>query len=160
MTKGSSLSFETTNSFWLKTSSPFFATTYPLRPEFSLLSPEKSFGGRKSFLWGHWHSCFGLLVMSLLGFKTSGIPHLCALSPACNGFLRFTSSVTPANLLVARMAANAFTHLLFKQRWIPRLHAPWTFLTECVRYFIQRLVNYRTYSKVPCCACVMKLRWY
>ena len=27
------------------------------------------FGGYKSFLWGHWYSCFGLLVTSPLGFK-------------------------------------------------------------------------------------------
>ena len=27
------------------------------------------FGGHMSFLWGHWYPCFGLLVMSALGFK-------------------------------------------------------------------------------------------
>ena len=29
----------------------------------------KTFGGHESFLWGHWYPCFGLLVMSPLGFK-------------------------------------------------------------------------------------------
>ena len=29
----------------------------------------KIFGGHESFLWGHWYPCFGLLVMSPLGFK-------------------------------------------------------------------------------------------
>ena len=27
------------------------------------------FGGHKSFSWGHWYPCFGLLVMSALGLK-------------------------------------------------------------------------------------------
>ena len=27
------------------------------------------FGGRRLFLWAHWYPCFGLLVMSPLGFK-------------------------------------------------------------------------------------------
>ena len=30
---------------------------------------KKQFGRHKSFLWGHWYPCFGLLVMSPLGFK-------------------------------------------------------------------------------------------
>ena len=30
---------------------------------------KKYMGGHKSFLWGHWYPCFGLLVMSPLGFK-------------------------------------------------------------------------------------------
>ena len=29
----------------------------------------KIFGVHMSFLWGHWYPCFGLLVMSALGFK-------------------------------------------------------------------------------------------
>ena len=29
----------------------------------------KIFGGYESFLWGHWYPCFGLLVISPLGFK-------------------------------------------------------------------------------------------
>ena len=41
------------------------------------------------------------------GFKSQGgFPHLCALSPACNGILRFTSGATPADLLLASMAAK------------------------------------------------------
>ena len=37
-----------------------------------------------------------------------GIPDLHAFSPACNGFLRFTSGVTPADLLVANMRTKSF----------------------------------------------------
>ena len=29
------------------------------------------FAGQKSFLWGYWYPCFGLLVMSPLGFKAT-----------------------------------------------------------------------------------------
>ena len=36
---------------------------------FSLLFFFKIFGGHEYFLWGHWYPCFGLLVMSPLGFK-------------------------------------------------------------------------------------------
>ena len=41
------------------------------------------FVGHKSFLWGHWYPCFGLLVTSALGFKvrvdslTCMLPRLC-----------------------------------------------------------------------------------
>ena len=38
--------------------------------------------------------------------KPGWTPHLCASSPAHNGFLRFTSGVTPADLLAASMAAG------------------------------------------------------
>ena len=38
--------------------------------------------------------------------KSGWIPHLYAFLPACNGFLRFTSGATPANLLMASMAAG------------------------------------------------------
>ena len=57
------------------------------------------FRGHKSFLWG--------LVMSALGFKAR-VLHLCSLSPVCNGFLRFNSGVTPADILTASMAAKLF----------------------------------------------------
>ena len=36
----------------------------------------KIFGGHKSFLWGHWYPCFGLLAMSPLGFKARVDPSL------------------------------------------------------------------------------------
>ena len=43
------------------------------------------------------------------GFKHQvGFPHLYALLPLYNGLLRFTSGVTPADLLVASMAAEPF----------------------------------------------------
>ena len=38
--------------------------------------------------------------------KPGWIPHLSAFSPAHNGFLKFTSSVMPADLLMASMAAS------------------------------------------------------
>ena len=48
---------------------------------------------------------FGLLVMFALGFKAC----LCALLPAHNRILRFTSGATPADLLAASMAAKLFS---------------------------------------------------
>ena len=36
----------------------------------------KNFGGHNSFLWGHWYPCYGLLVMSALGFKARVDPSL------------------------------------------------------------------------------------
>ena len=70
-----------------------------------------SFGGHKSFLWGHWYSCFGLLVKSALapGFQSQGgCPCLCASLPLCNGILRFTSGAIPTDLLAANLAAEPF----------------------------------------------------
>ena len=46
--------------------------------------------------------CFGLLVTSAMGFKATWIPHLPALSPACNGFLSFTSAVIPMTITTGR----------------------------------------------------------
>ena len=46
--------------------------------------------------------------MFVLGFKARVDPLTCALSPACNGILRFTSNVTHADLLVASMVAEPF----------------------------------------------------
>ena len=39
----------------------------------------KFFVGHESFLWVHWYPCFGLLVMSALGFKTRVDPSLVCL---------------------------------------------------------------------------------
>ena len=36
------------------------------------------FGGHESFLWDHWYPCFGLLVMSPLGFKARVSSLICA----------------------------------------------------------------------------------
>ena len=36
----------------------------------------KIFGRHKSFLWGQWYPCFGLLVMTALGFKARVDPWL------------------------------------------------------------------------------------
>ena len=46
--------------------------------------------------------------------KPGWVPCLHALSPVCNEFLRFTTGATPADLLVASMAA----------RHIPYMHVP------------------------------------
>ena len=62
------------------------------------------FGGHMSFLWAHWYPCFGLLVMSALHFKATVDSPACFL--ACALFLRFTSGVTPADILMASMAAE------------------------------------------------------
>ena len=40
--------------------------------------------------------------------KPGWIPHLHAFSPACNGFLRFTSGVTPANCIEVTVATKPF----------------------------------------------------
>ena len=63
------------------------------------------FGGHVFFLWGHWYPCIGLLVM----FQSqSGQPysHLAEAYICVIHSLRFTSGVTPANLLAASMAAE------------------------------------------------------
>ena len=43
----------------------------------------KFFGGHKSFSWGHWYPCFGLQVMSALGFKAKVGP-FCMFSRLCD----------------------------------------------------------------------------
>ena len=43
--------------------------------------------------------------------KPGWIPCLCVLSPARNGFLRFTSGVTPADVLMASMAASHIPYM-------------------------------------------------
>ena len=68
-----------------------------------------NFGGYQFFFVGPLIPLFGLMVTSVLSFKASvGSSHLHSLLPACNGILRFTSGVTPADLLVARMATELF----------------------------------------------------
>ena len=63
------------------------------------------FGGHKSFLWGHWYPCFGLLVISALGFKARVDPLACFV--ACV-ILRFTSGSTPADCIEVSMTAEPF----------------------------------------------------
>ena len=43
----------------------------------------KFFVGHKSFLWGHWCPCFGLLVTSALGFKARVDSLACVLPRLC-----------------------------------------------------------------------------
>ena len=66
----------------------------------------KIIGGHKSFSLGHWYSCFGLLLKSVLGFKAR-VDFWLAHFLACTLFLRFTSGVTPADCIVS-MAAESF----------------------------------------------------
>ena len=67
-----------------------------------------NFGGHEYFMWGQWYPCFWLLVTSPLGFKARVDSALFALGRdicvTCS--LRFTSGATPADLLVASMAAE------------------------------------------------------
>ena len=62
------------------------------RIEYSAVSTERSY--------------YSYFFMSdvYLGFKVIWIPYL----PACNRLLKFTSSVTPADLLIASMIAEPF----------------------------------------------------
>ena len=67
------------------------------------------FGGHDVFLWGHWYPCFGLQVMSPLGFKAKWA----ALFTFGRGVhvthsLRFTSGATPANLLAAQLISSGW----------------------------------------------------
>ena len=73
--------------------------------------PIKIFGGHKSFLCDHCYPCFGLLVMSALGFTARADLLLAFSSPLCNGFLRLTSGVTHADLLMAMMAAGHIPYM-------------------------------------------------
>ena len=50
--------------------------------------------------------CFGLLVMSALGIKVRVDPVFVCFLVCAQWILRFTSGATPANLLVASMAAG------------------------------------------------------
>ena len=68
-----------------------------------------------SFLWGHWYPCFGLLMMSALGFKAR-VDFLLVCFLACVLFLRFTSVATPANVLTARMPARCIPYMLSRGR--------------------------------------------
>ena len=66
---------------------------------------------KKNVWGGHRYPCFELLVTSPLGFKTRVGSFICAwqrhICVTCS--LRFTSGVTPANLLVASMTAKPFS---------------------------------------------------
>ena len=70
-------------------------------------------GGHKSFLLGHWYTCFELLVMSPLGFKARVDSLICAwlrcVCATCS--LRFIFGVTPADLLVDSMAAEPISSM-------------------------------------------------
>ena len=64
----------------------------------------KFFGGHKSFLWGHWYPCFGLLVTSALGFKAGVVPHLCTMDSPDSPLVRqLPTSWWPARQLVVYM---------------------------------------------------------
>ena len=64
------------------------------------------FGLHESFLWGHWYPCFGLLETSPYSFKARVGSLLPGRGVYVTYSLRFTSGETPADLLVASMAAE------------------------------------------------------
>ena len=72
-----------------------------------------NFRGHDSFLWGHWHPYFRLLVPSVLVFKAMVEPLTCRL----HAFLRWTSAKTPAILLVASMVAEPLSRTYFFKHW-------------------------------------------
>ena len=82
----------------------------------------KNFFGHQVLFWAT-DINFGYLVTSVLGFKAGWIPHLHALLPVCNGFLRFTSAVTHAGLIF-----DLERHLLTSWwlTWQPNLFDPRT----------------------------------
>ena len=59
----------------------------------------------KSFSWGHWHPCIGLLMTSGLGFKARQDPFVCFLTCV---ILRFTSGATPADCIWVLMFNVSF----------------------------------------------------
>ena len=61
-------------------------------------------------LWGHWYPCCRLLVMFSLDFKARVGSLICRDIHDVHS-LRFTSGVTPANLLVSSMAAKPFSSI-------------------------------------------------
>ena len=62
-------------------------------------------------LWSHY---FGFLVTSALAFEARVDPLL-----ECHGFLRFTSSVTPTDLLSARMYKHWWSFSLESSMLLP-----------------------------------------
>ena len=64
------------------------------------------FGATDTLFWTFGDICSGFQ-------SQGGSPHLHALSPASNGFFRFTSGLAPAQLLAASMTAIPFSiHIL------------------------------------------------
>ena len=74
------------------------------------------FGRHKSFSWGHWYPCFGLLVMSALGFKAR-VDFSLACFLACALYLRFTSSATPTDWIEVLVLVLSF-NVSFHSRWV------------------------------------------
>ena len=80
--------------------------------------------------------------MSALGFKASVVPNLLASSLICNGFLRLTSGVTPADLLIVRISATPFLFTyLYTQGLEPRIER----VEQCVQ-----ACNRLSHAGVPC----------
>ena len=83
----------------------FSARTYqfPIQLKYSFFwSTEVLFAGPLiPLFWTSGHVCPGFQ-------SQGGFSHLCALLPTHNGFLRFTSGMTPADLLAASMVPQLF----------------------------------------------------
>ena len=79
-----------------------------------LIFLKKKYGGYQSFLWGPRYHCFCTCGDICPGFQSQGgFPHLYASSPTHNGFLRFTSGATPADLLTASLVGEPFRSTYF-----------------------------------------------
>ena len=58
-------------------------------------------------------------MTSALSFKAGVDPELCASCPVCNGIIRFTSSATPADLLLLNVNFKTFFKLLNVTEYFP-----------------------------------------
>ena len=66
----------------------------------------KKIGGYQSFSWDHWYLC--------PGFQSQG-GRLHASLPVCNGFLRRTTGVTPADLFTGSSCTTDFWQILYQK---------------------------------------------
>ena len=82
-------------------------------------------GSLKSLFWSSSDVCPGFQ-------SQGGIPRLCASLPACDGSLRFTSSVTPGGRLKGSIAAKSFWSTLVGLE--PRIECA---AYSCIRYCLQ-----------------------
>ena len=119
----------------------------PLLVSYSYVHLKIGFIWWKFFLQIFWRSSvlFVLPLLSLFwtsgdiwpGFQSQGgFPSLYASLPACNGFLKFTSGATPANLLMTSMAAETFesTYLISIKHKTTRMHSNRMHTVRCLLY--------------------------
>ena len=82
--------------------------------------------------------------------KSGWVPHLCTSLPACNKFCRFTPGATPADLLMASLAAKTFLIHIYTCTSIGRT---WTqdpfYGTECTLTIWAMLVRLSILWSLP-----------